>query len=183
MSDATILIRDIAGDAAAKTASKVRPSEEQLGQIDEPAAADTWHDAPDLSAAKLKDQFKSAKSAATGAAQDAAGDASAAAHPGGSRDVASTLAIAQQDRERGRDSAVDMESGAQAGAATLANRASDMVPDETKESVRNKKERTREYLSNKMPPERREQAIWRLRRMVIEIQGHPDCEIPKIASI
>lgn len=183
MSDATILIRDIAGDAATKAATKVKPSEEQLAQIDRPAEDDTWHDAPDLSASKLKNQFKSTKSQAAGHAQDAAGNASAAAHPDGSRDVTDTVARARKEHDEGRDSAVDVGNGAQAGISTLRNRASENIPDETKESARERKERTKQYLSNKMPQERRDQTIWRLRKMVVEIQGHPDCKLyPIIAT-
>lgn len=37
-------------------------------------------------------------------------------------------------------------------------------------------EKAKSYLAEKMPKERREQAIWRLKKMVIEIQGHADCE-------
>lgn len=36
--------------------------------------------------------------------------------------------------------------------------------------------KTKEYLEEKVPKERREQAIWRLKKMVIEIQGHADCQ-------
>jgi hypothetical protein len=32
-------------------------------------------------------------------------------------------------------------------------------------------------LKDKMPQERREQTIWRLKKMVVEIQGHQDCEL------
>jgi hypothetical protein len=28
-----------------------------------------------------------------------------------------------------------------------------------------------------MPQERRDRTIWRLRKMVVEIQGHPDCKL------
>lgn len=34
---------------------------------------------------------------------------------------------------------------------------------------------TKEYLSEKIPKERREQTIWRLKKMIIEVQGHADC--------
>ena len=60
MNDATILIRDIAGDAAQKAANKVNPDDEQLAQIDRPADDNVWHDKPDVSTGKLKDQIKSA---------------------------------------------------------------------------------------------------------------------------
>lgn len=35
---------------------------------------------------------------------------------------------------------------------------------------------TKEYLSDKVPKERREQMIWRLKKMIIEVQGHADCK-------
>lgn len=35
-------------------------------------------------------------------------------------------------------------------------------------------EKTKNYLSDKVPKERREQIIWRLKKMVIEVQGHAD---------
>lgn len=43
MSDATVLLRDIAGDAATKAATKVNPDDEKLAQIDQPAEDNTWH--------------------------------------------------------------------------------------------------------------------------------------------
>lgn len=45
----------------------------------------------------------------------------------------------------------------------------------TKERAREHAGKSKEYLSEKVPKERREQAIWRLKKMVMEIQGHPDC--------
>lgn len=57
MNDAWIIARDIAGDASQKAANKLRPSEEQLSQIDEPAEENLWHEKPDL--AKHKEQFTS----------------------------------------------------------------------------------------------------------------------------
>jgi len=30
-------------------------------------------------------------------------------------------------------------------------------------------------MSDKFPQERREQAIFRLKKMIVEVQGHPDC--------
>jgi hypothetical protein len=59
VNDATILIRDIAGDAAEKAASKVNPNEDQLAQIDRPADDNTWHDVPDMSTGNFKNQISS----------------------------------------------------------------------------------------------------------------------------
>jgi hypothetical protein len=180
VNDATILIRDIAGDAAQKAASKVNPSDDQLNQIDRPAANNTWHDAPDLSTTNIKQQIKSTYSKNVpinkNDLQDAAGDATQAAHPDGSRDPADAAALANQDQQNGTSSGLDAQSGLQNGAATLRQRASDNIPEDKKEKARQTRERTKNYLSKKMPEERREQTIWRLKKLVIEIQGHPDYE-------
>lgn len=58
MSDATVLIRDIAADASQKAANQVRPNEDQLAQIDTPAEENVWHEKPDVSKDDLKKRFK-----------------------------------------------------------------------------------------------------------------------------
>jgi hypothetical protein len=180
VNDATILIRDIAGDAAQKAASKVNPSEDQLSQIDKPAEDNTWHDPPNLNAAGIKQQLKSSISQnapiSKGDVRDAAGDASQTAHPHDSRDPAETAALAQSEQQNGTASGIDAQSGLQNGAATLRQRASDNIPEDQKHRARQAKERSKNYLSKKMPEERRDQTIWRLKKMVVEIQGHPDCK-------
>lgn len=180
MNDAVILVRDIAGDAATKAAGKVNPSEDQLNQIDKPADDNTWHDVPDMSAGNIKQQIKSQynqnKPVSGQDVRDAAGNASQAAHPDGSRDPTDTAALAGQDQRYGGASGVDAQSGAQNGAATLKQRASENVDEDTKQKGRETRDRTKKYLSSKMPEERREQTIWRLKKLVVECQGHPDCK-------
>lgn len=73
---------------------------------------------------------------------------------------------------------MDPKSGAQAGAATLKNRVSENMDEDQKQKMREYRERTREYFKNKVPRERREQIIYRLKKMVVEIQGHSDCKLP-----
>lgn len=178
VSDATVLIRDIAGDAATKTASKVSPSQEQLSQIDDPADDNTWHDVPDLSSGNVKNQVKSQFNKQTPVTkndvQDAAGNATQAAHPQGSRNLADAAAQAAWDQKQGTSSGIDATGGVQSGATTLRQNASENVPDETKDRGREYKSRTKNYLESKMPEERRQQTIWRLKKMVVEVQGHPD---------
>jgi hypothetical protein len=86
--DASILVRDIAGDAASNAAQKINPSEEQLKQIDDPAEDNTWHDVPDMSRGNIKSQLKQAydenKPVSGQDVKDAAGDATETAHPSGS---------------------------------------------------------------------------------------------------
>ena len=40
--------------------------------------------------------------------------------------------------------------------------------------ARARRDQMNNYLKGKMPEERREQTIWRLKKMVVEIQGHQD---------
>ncbi|KAF2161296.1 hypothetical protein M409DRAFT_28335 [Zasmidium cellare ATCC 36951] len=174
LNDAVVLLRDIAGDAAQKAASKVNPDEEALANIDQPAEDNTWHDAPDLSKENIKKQIQSQVPIGKKDVQDAAADASGAAHPDGSRDPADAAALAAQDQQQGTASGVDARTGAVAGAGTLKDRVSQNTDEDQKQKAREYRERTREYFKNKVPKERREQVIFRLKKMVVEIQGHED---------
>lgn len=178
VSDATILLRSIAGDAATKTAGRVNPDQDKLAQIDEPAADNTWHDAPNLSKDSWKQQAKDAYARNKPFGKDdvnkAAGDASQTAHPEGARDPAATADVAANDQQQ----AVDASGGAKAGAETLKTAAKQNVPQDKQNKGKEYRERTANYLKGKMPKERREQTIWRLKKMVIEIQGHQDCQLP-----
>ena len=180
VSDATTLLRDMAGDAAQNAATRLKPSQDQLSQIDHAAEDNTWHDVPDLSRENLKNQarqqYNTQKPFSRNDLQNAAGDATQAAHPSGSRDPADAADLAARDQQQGTDSGMDARSGAKAGAQNLRDQASQNIPDETKDRARNVQGRAQNYLSDKMPKERREQTIWRLKKMVVEIQGHSDCE-------
>ena len=187
MSDASILLRDIAGDAAQKAANRVNPSEEQLGQIDQAAEDNTWHDVPDLSRENLRNQAKAQyskqKPFSRDDAQNALGDATQNAHPSGARDPADTAALAGQEQRYDQDQGVDAQAGAKQGLSSLGGTASENIPDETKDRARDTKDRARDtknrgldYVKTKLPKERREQSIWRLKKMIVEIQGHQDCK-------
>ncbi|KAI1763049.1 hypothetical protein GGR53DRAFT_467685 [Hypoxylon sp. FL1150] len=160
LNDATILLRDIAGDAATNAAGKVRPAEHDLAQIDRPADDNTWHDAPDLSKENVKSQFSNVyKSDPT---QDAKGVASSAAE-----------AARQPDGTAG-----DRVNAAQNAASRAAGQVKSNIDPETRESTKETaqvyRERTKQYLSKKIPEDRRDQTIWRLKKMVLECQQHPD---------
>ncbi|KAH0007337.1 hypothetical protein KCU78_g11826, partial [Aureobasidium melanogenum] len=159
LSDATILFRDMAGDAAQKAANKVNPSEDELNQIDEPAEDNTWHDVPDLSKDNLKNQAKAKyneqKPFSRDEAKGALGDATQAAHPGGSRDPADVADLARRDQQQGGNSGVDATKGAMEGADRLQQKARENVPQETQDRARETRERTNNYLKEKLPKERR----------------------------
>ena len=180
VSDASVLLRDIAGDAAQKTATKINPSEDRLNQIDEPAEDNTWHDVPNLSPANLKaqakEQYNKQKPMSRNDLKNATGDATQAGHPSGSRDPADAAALEADSRQQGVDSGIDPRTGATTAKDNLMNTASANVPDETKDRAKETRERTQNYLKTKVPKERREQTIFRLKKMIVEIQSHSDCK-------
>ncbi|RAK74211.1 uncharacterized protein BO72DRAFT_385194 [Aspergillus fijiensis CBS 313.89] len=158
LNDAMILARDMAGDMSQKASDRLRPSQDQLDQIDEPAEENVWHEQPDFS--QQKEQFKSRfKKNKEEGKQDVT-------------DTAAQAATGGQQPQRVSD--VDPRAGVTAGAQRAQELVSDNVPEEQKDRAREYRERTKNYLSEKMPQERRDQAIWRLKKMVIEIQGHSD---------
>lgn len=181
MSDASVLLRDIAGDAAQKTATKINPSEDALNQIDEPADDNTWHDTPNLSASSLKaqakEQYNKQKPFSRSDVQNAAGDATQTAHPSGSRDPADAAMLEAESRDQGTDSGMDPQAGASTAADNLRGQASANIPDETKDKARAGRDRARNYMSSKVPKERRDQTIFRLKKMIVEIQSHSDCKL------
>ena len=174
VNDATILLRDIAGDAAQNTANKIGPSEEALNQIDQPADENTWHDVPDLSPANLKaqakDRYNQNKPFGKGELKDAAGQGTQTAT--GTSDPTEAANTAQ---ERGVDG-LDTQGATGAVTSNLKGAASENVPEETKDKARNFQNRTKSYLTEKVPKERRDATIYRLKTMVVEIQSHSDCE-------
>ena len=161
-------MRDIAGDAASKAAGKVNPSDEQLSQIDAPAADNTWHEKPEISRDGIKGQFNDAVNTGKKHAQDVAGDASQGADPHGTRDP--------QDMANRDPNAVDPNQGASAGLESAKAKASEVIPDDQKDRAREYRDRTNKYFKNKFPKERRDQIVYRLKKMIVEIQGHEDCE-------
>lgn len=164
LKDASILLRDMAGDAAGGAASKLRPNEEQLSQIDQAAEDNTWHEAPNFNKEDLKKKAQGFyKGDAKKDAQEVANAAANAATPasGNAQDADATNAAAGKD----------------AGKSALKKKLDNVDP-ETKEKIKQRNEeyrrKTKEYLNKKMPAERKDQIIFRLKKMVIECQSHAD---------
>ena len=183
MTDAQILLRDIAGDAATKTASRVNPSEDALSQIDRPAEDNTWHDVPDLSRDNLRSQARSTFDKNKPFNREQAKDIGANA-----ADHANAQANAQNgvvDQNGNIDHGAAQQTG-RTGYESALGQAKDHydqnVPQETKDSVNHRTEKTKNYLQGKLPQERREQTIWRLKKMVTEIQGHSDCKLSRLSA-
>lgn len=164
VNDASILLRDIAGDAATNAAGKVRPSEDRLAQIDRPADDNTWHDKPDFSKDNIRSQIQK-NYKGNDPQQDA-------------QKVAENAATAAQDPST--DSGVNVAAGVDAAKQTAHEKTGITEQDaaEAKQAANKRaaeyRAKTLEYLKKKVPQERREQTIWRLKKMILECQQHPD---------
>lgn len=161
LKDVVVLGRDIAGDAAQKAATKINPSEDELAQIDEAAPDDTWHENPDLSKDKLKQQWNDRKPFGKDDVKDAADkSANAAQNPDGSYSASDALNAGSSHLQSKSDVDPDTQDKA----------------DQAQGKASEYKDRSTAYLKDKVPQERRDQAIWRLKKMVAEVQGHQDCK-------
>lgn len=162
LQDASILLRDMVSDGTGNVGSFVRPSEEQLSQIDAPAEDNTWHEAPDFSKANLKKQAQGLYKG------DAKKDAKQVAQA--TQDAANTT-VENATQE-------DVQRGASAGLDAIKKTIDAKVDPEAKEKIKQRnaeyKAKTKEYLNQKMPAERREQIVYRLKKMVLECQSHAD---------
>ncbi|KAL7912159.1 hypothetical protein GGI35DRAFT_308160 [Trichoderma velutinum] len=225
LKDASILVRDMVGDGATNAANLVRPSDEQLRQMDHAAPDNTWHEKPDFSKENLKNQARNiykgdpkqdaqdvVSAAATG--NGAAPQAGVAPQGGDIPQirVAPETAVAPQFEtvpQTGADPRIGAvpqvgvvpqagavpqavtpqgavtntsrpteTSGLDAAQAVIDQKIDRNLDDETQEKVKTRNEeyrrKAREYLKKKMPQERRDQVIFRLKKIVLECQQHPD---------
>lgn len=174
VSDIQVLARDMAGDMAQKAANGINPDQEQLDNLDEPEEDDTWHDTPDggdLRGKKdeLKNKLKANKPFDRDGMKQAAQDAKEAGNKSGGGAASSAMAMAKtgmkslkgQAKQNTDDDAQDEAQGRK---------------EQAKEKGRQVRDTTKNYLKEKIPEERREQTIHRLKKMIVEIQGHPECE-------
>lgn len=160
INDIGLLAQDMTADAVAKAQSaagispeRIRPDGDKLQQIDEPAPDNTWHDKPDFEGAKAKakDMVGTVKNAAQ-QQKERAQQADGVVSDGQARE-------AQEKKDEG---------------ANKAQQKKDELQDKAGEKKEQLKQDTKDYLEEKIPEERRDAAIERLKKMVVEIQDHED---------
>ncbi|KAI0468387.1 hypothetical protein F4859DRAFT_524632 [Xylaria cf. heliscus] len=160
LSDVGILLGDMAGDAATNVATKVRPSEDKLKQMDLPADDNIWHEAPDFSKENIKTQLQSVYKSI--------------GHTADARDASNkTLEGAHQP-----DNIMDPQAETQTKTGVVSEKINVNTSEEDRQAAKNTgteyRRRTREYLNKKVPQERRDKTVWRLKKMIFECQQHPD---------
>ena len=145
----------MAGDAATNVAGLVRPTEEELSQIDKPAEDNTWYEKPEFSKGKfsresMRERFKGVYRGKP--KEDVQGAAKPADKTKGGPRLSTRDKLKQKYEER--------------------------VSEKDREKFRQRNEdyrrRLRAYYHEKMPEERKKQTIWRLKKMILECQHHPD---------
>jgi hypothetical protein len=172
----------MAGDAATNAAARVRPSQEDLAQLDHPAQDNTWHDAPDMSKDTVKGRLQNYyKGNPKEDVRAAAAEGTSSAHPSGSTDPKDLAATAAHDRQTGASSGANVLGGAATAKDALKRNVNENVDEETKEKARARREeyreRTRNYFSRKVPQERRDQTVWRLKVCIPPPRPHLSLEL------
>ena len=156
-----VLLRDMAGDAATNAANVVRPSEDQLSQIDRPAEDNTWHEKP----TKEQWQEKTKAFRKKGDTDSTAG-------------VDATLQPTSADTADQAAQKVQKAGVGNTAKSAFSKKLDQRMDPETKEKLKQRNEeyrqKSRDYLNKKMPQERKDQTIWRLKKMILECQQHPD---------
>ena len=151
-SDLGIIGRDIFADAAQFAAGKVRPDEERLASADQPAPDNEFHEeVPEL---VKKDQLAAQAEEARIASQNKAQEAANSIDPNAS-DEQKKQAAAEQ-------------------LADAKNKLLAKVPEKHKEIAKEHKDKTLNYLKETFPEERRDQFIYRLKKVLVECQRHKD---------
>lgn len=139
-----------------------------MGQLDEAAPDNTWHEKPDLSKNNLK---KQAQNVYGGNAKKDAKDVAQAGIQASN--------IQQSNIQQSNAAAeVDRQAAQSAVRQVAEDKVDQKVDDETKQKVKERnaeyRRRARSYFDKKMPKERKDQIIFRLKKMILECQQHTD---------
>ncbi|KDN53599.1 hypothetical protein K437DRAFT_241804 [Tilletiaria anomala UBC 951] len=143
--DFALIGRDVFADAASKAADIARPEEEKLAKVDHPAPDNHFHE-------DIPQTFKKVKKLPE-AADKAKEDGTEAA------DKATDLNAPVKENVNNILGAVK--------ASTL-----DKIPENRKQVIEEHTEKTKNYVKEKFPKARRDQFIYRLKKVVVECQRH-----------
>ena len=142
-------------DGAAKAAELTRPDEEKLAQVDQPTPDNEFHDdVPEALKKKNLEKATAAKKEASQAAKDHANDVANVVDPNATAEQ-NQAAVAEQAKQK-------------------AQALSDKIPQKHKDLAKEHLDKSRDYLKEKFPKERRDQFIYRLKKVVVECQRHRD---------
>lgn len=148
--DLGLVGRDVFADAAQFAAGKARPHEDKLASVDEPAPDNEFHDDIPQTFRKAQEHAEDTKNIAADATNDAANNAD----PNATADENAQVAANK--------------------AAEVKNKLAAKIPEKHKDIAREHKDKTVNYFKENFPEERRDQFIYRLKKVLVECQRHKD---------
>ncbi|UZJ51024.1 hypothetical protein CBS101457_000344 [Exobasidium rhododendri] len=148
--DLGLVGRDVFADAAQFAAGKARPDEDRLAAVDQPAPDNEFHD-------DVPESFRKAQRA-----KNEAGNV-AQEHADGAANAVDPDATEEENKQ-----ALSNQAG------KLQNTISAKIPDKHKDIAREHKDKTVDYLKENFPEERRDQFVYRLKKVLVECQRHKD---------
>ncbi|EJD40905.1 hypothetical protein AURDEDRAFT_153456 [Auricularia subglabra TFB-10046 SS5] len=190
LSDATLIGRDLFAQGAANVAERARPSPEKMANVDDAAPSEQWATAQPLdgdhkgAAAGLKDHLKDTHrdlAESSAAAEQARPDpnvptTSPLHDPAAPIKAAAPGAVATVDRATEPESPASSSDPALPTKKTFKSRFQAMtgkVPQEHRERATAEVQAVKNSLKEQFPKERRDQFIYRLKKVVVECQQHP----------
>ncbi|PWN48589.1 hypothetical protein IE53DRAFT_375503 [Violaceomyces palustris] len=150
--DLGYVARDIFADGAAKASEIARPEEEKLNQVGQPGPENEFHD--DIPGALKKKQAEQKLEPAKEEAKEHANDLVNSVDPNASHE--------------------ENKAAAAETVKAKANLLAERIPQKHKDLAKEHIDKTRVYAKEKFPKERREQFIYRLKKVVVECQRHHD---------
>lgn len=158
LTDFRLIGQSIVADAASNVADRVRPASEDLDRVDEATPTHKFEDDPenvDLSKSGLKD----AAINATGLPPD----------------TKKAVIDDQPPLKETVNGAADQGDSAPVKKSFMSRfqALSSRVPDKHKQRANDELENGKQYLKDQFPKERRDQFVYRLKKVVVECQSHP----------
>jgi len=157
LSDFALIGRDLLARGAAKAATKLRPDEERLARVDDTAPQDEFVERGDINYGIQK--VRERTDATTSEAKDVKDS-----HASDIRHISSKDAPVEEKKKGFTDKMKDIRDD-------LAGR----IPQEHKDTISDQYDRGRRFLTEEyFPEERRDQYIYRCKKVILECQKHED---------
>lgn len=174
LKDASFLGRDVLADGLSKAANGARPTEQQLADVDDPAPSNQWEGANGVTA----DHTTGVPRTEVEALVDHANRKKEEVREIVAQDMRQVQAkVDAQTTRTGPDGQIvvqDPEVAKADGKATLKEKTWGRISDKHKDVLKEQYEAGKHYAKDKFPEERKQRFIYRLKKVVVELQRHRD---------
>ncbi|KIY52213.1 hypothetical protein FISHEDRAFT_35804 [Fistulina hepatica ATCC 64428] len=185
LSDFGLIGRDLLSKGASKAAEALAPSPERLAQVDHSGPPDQFKSkdgeveglnrTPPLELPVPGTDDTAQPSQISSAAKDGVAQVAQASKGAVQQELEDTSRCQVSDSDDAADAVQEKKNGLVQRMKDFRGNLSDRVPQQHKDTARAHFERGREFLTEEyFPPERRDQFIFRLKKVVVECQKHDD---------